>query len=426
MKQSVLRFFAVVSLLTLPMVGFSMGDSIVSVTHNVRTFIPDGPYCDELYVDIPMEFTQFAEGSTLNSAANIASICLNLEHSFMGDVTAVLECPTGQKAVLFYGNPATTQEPDYPPSDNSPAAITGSGFYLGHPLDNVAYDIVSNVCDSLYNPFGVGEEYCFSRRDGYTLVTGDNAGGIEGRPAGNFYLKSNAYSISESDVEYPIILDYFMSHPGEYPVLSGEQDHAWKQPSNHQDKADYYVPYTDFSELYGCPVNGVWNLRVYDTWAMDNGWYFGAEIDFYGVMLEVVSSDEEMGSVSGGGLFVEGDTTFIYATPAEGYRFDRWSDGNTDNPRKVDVNASASYTAIFADALSVDPADPNFVKVYAAGEQVVVEGAEGQSVALCDMAGRVLSSMQAGVSPVRFNVPSAGSYLVKVGQSTARKVVVVK
>ena len=43
-----------------------------------------------------------------------------------------------------------------------------------------------------------------------------------------------------------------------------------------------------------------------------------------------------------------GNTVSITATPATGYHFTQWQDGNTDNPRQVEVKASASYTASFA------------------------------------------------------------------------------
>ena len=43
-----------------------------------------------------------------------------------------------------------------------------------------------------------------------------------------------------------------------------------------------------------------------------------------------------------------GNTVSITATPTTGYHFMQWQDGNTDNPRQVEVNASTSYTASFA------------------------------------------------------------------------------
>lgn len=43
-----------------------------------------------------------------------------------------------------------------------------------------------------------------------------------------------------------------------------------------------------------------------------------------------------------------GNTVSITATPVTGYHFTQWQDGNTDNPRQIEVKASASYIASFA------------------------------------------------------------------------------
>ena len=43
-----------------------------------------------------------------------------------------------------------------------------------------------------------------------------------------------------------------------------------------------------------------------------------------------------------------GNTVSITATPATGYHFTQWQDGNTDNPRQVEVKSSANYAASFA------------------------------------------------------------------------------
>lgn len=45
--------------------------------------------------------------------------------------------------------------------------------------------------------------------------------------------------------------------------------------------------------------------------------------------------------------YAAGSTAVIYAEAKYGYEFRQWSDGNTDNPRAITVNANATYTAIF-------------------------------------------------------------------------------
>lgn len=69
----------------------------------------------------------------------------------------------------------------------------------------------------------------------------------------------------------------------------------------------------------------------------------------------VSATVQGQGSVSGTGTYNVGSTATLTATPATGYRFVKWSDGNTSATRTVtvtqdDISAnvtSRSYTAIF-------------------------------------------------------------------------------
>lgn len=53
------------------------------------------------------------------------------------------------------------------------------------------------------------------------------------------------------------------------------------------------------------------------------------------------------GSVSGSGTYEYGTNATLKATPNSGYKFVKWSDENTDNPRTITVTGDATYTAIF-------------------------------------------------------------------------------
>ena len=63
--------------------------------------------------------------------------------------------------------------------------------------------------------------------------------------------------------------------------------------------------------------------------------------------ITVNSATESMGKAYGGGQFDPGTTTRIWGTPEVGYQFDKWTDGNTENPRTITVNGNATYTAVF-------------------------------------------------------------------------------
>ena len=58
-------------------------------------------------------------------------------------------------------------------------------------------------------------------------------------------------------------------------------------------------------------------------------------------------NNEDMGSVTEGGEYAHGAEVTLTATANTGYRFTQWSDGNTDNPRTIIVTENKTYTAEF-------------------------------------------------------------------------------
>ncbi len=62
---------------------------------------------------------------------------------------------------------------------------------------------------------------------------------------------------------------------GQTPQVGGTH----KIASDHEAKANYYLPFSTFSELVGCPLNGIWAVRVYDVWGQDNGWIFNWSLE---------------------------------------------------------------------------------------------------------------------------------------------------
>ena len=275
----------------------------VSKINDARTFLPDGQpdasYCpppppgetDPKCFRAPVTFTEFPSGRRIQDKEDICSICINMEHSFMGDVTVSIVCPTGQEAHFFVGTQdATVRNALYSAmtggqggggsSSTCCGLDGGGGQFMGYPLDDYgAGTDGSPKCDSMMNPYGVGMDYCFTRNGAYTLVTGDRAN-ISGHPDGDFYItnKSATYRDSYSNIVFPPIPSYFTNQCTPAPT-SG----STKRPSNHEDKYDYYLPFTDFRELIGCPLNGDWCIRVCDKWGADNGWLFNWSMDICGV-----------------------------------------------------------------------------------------------------------------------------------------------
>ena len=91
---------------------------------------------------------------------------------------------------------------------------------------------------------------------------------------------------------------------------------------------------------------------------------------YFGHNITVVSADETMGTVSGGGTYPNGEQVEISAVANEHYHFVQWNDGNTDNPRTITVTGNATYTATFAIdqfSITVESDNINFGNVSGSG-----------------------------------------------------------
>lgn len=116
----------------------------------------DGVYLpDELGVPFTssVNFNAFAPGQTLNNINDLLSICVSMEHSFMGDFVMQITSPSGQTVVLHQQG--------------------GGGTFLGIPVDDDSQPDVPGTC----------WEYCFTPNatagtwaqngNGGTLPSGD-------------------------------------------------------------------------------------------------------------------------------------------------------------------------------------------------------------------------------------------------------------
>ncbi|KWW28755.1 MAG: PKD domain-containing protein [bacterium P3] len=248
---------------------------VESKINDVKTFIPDGLNCSQPCYEAPVFFTEFPVGRTIQSAEDVCSICINYEHSFMGDYRLSIICPTGATAVLKFA--ASGYDPGIP-SGAPEGSYGGSGTYTGYPYgapnDGTWDGSSGQYCDSIYNMYGVGLDYCFSRNGDYLLVDGRSADQPVFNAASGTYLGSSGYTISVQNYQFETIPPPY-SRQGQ----SATGTFTTKQPSDYENKTNYYTPYSDFSELIGCPLNGEWNIQVCDYWRVDNGWVFSWSMD---------------------------------------------------------------------------------------------------------------------------------------------------
>ena len=81
--------------LTLKKIKFA---KIVTKVNEVRTFIPDGPYCATPCYQAPVDFTgEFPSSKKVTSPDEICSVCINYEHTYFGDYRIAIFCPIYDK-----------------------------------------------------------------------------------------------------------------------------------------------------------------------------------------------------------------------------------------------------------------------------------------------------------------------------------------
>ena len=139
--------------------------------------------------------------------------------------------------------------------------------------------------------------------------------------------------------------------------------------------------YDDYSALYcriihtGFIVKA--NILPNNAGVVKIGFYY--DLDFDGID-ETYGDFRDITSQSYTVKYSEKDDWYINAIPNHGYKFVKWEDGSTENPRKVYINADAIYTAYFEEEFftvncSAIPAEGGTITgggVYKRGDEVEI------------------------------------------------------
>ncbi|WP_118974458.1 PKD domain-containing protein [Taibaiella koreensis] len=179
------------------------------------TFLPDGqgtPYTTSINVSC------FTPCDTVAAPGDIESICLNMEHSYMGDLDIDITCPNGQTLSLLNSN--------------------GGGIILGQPVATDLPVDASNLLDP-----GIGFNYCFSPMS----------------TSGFIHDIANTTNVS----------------PYTDPLGNVSTDNPINQANPGTYQAD-----GNWNNLVGCPMNGSWTITVNDNLPADNGYIFNWGITF--------------------------------------------------------------------------------------------------------------------------------------------------
>lgn len=213
----------------------SVGASITGTLSQADTvFLPDG---NNICYNSDILFDIFDPGQTLTNINHLLGVKMSLEHSFLGDLSIRLTCPSGQVALLkqqFAGVPAM-----------APGGIIANACSAQGGVTNLGCAPDPGSASACYLVPGIGWDYEF--KPGATGCFGTG-----GATVGYNYADQCGQTWAGPSL-IPSVPNTFTNTPTT-PV--------------------FYGSYQDLTALLGCPLNGNWRVTVCDHWGADNGYIF--------------------------------------------------------------------------------------------------------------------------------------------------------
>ncbi len=190
----------------------------------------------------------------------------------------------------------------------------------------------------------------------------------------DFYIfgSSDNIIINETDYSYYTYrpFDYAAIAPRAQWLCSRGGSNNYCHPLGHHHTMAYFG-HSNLSSI-GYPQisgNDVWCQSTFQFPDDPYGLFF-AIVDHY--ELKLYSDSLPMGSVMGSGYYDENDTAECLAIPNPGFVFWQWNDGNTQNPRHVQLSQDTAFTAFFAEGglyhLSLESDNPGMGTVHGGGD----------------------------------------------------------
>ena len=131
-----------------------------------------------------------------------------------------------------------------------------------------------------------------------------------------------------------------------------------------------------------------------------------------------VSCNPTQGAVTGNGTYNAGDIVQIQAIPYQGFIFEKWNDGNTDNPRTVTVNNNMTFVAFFKGE-GVDEYGTGSIVLYPnpSNDVIRLQGiADNSEVRIYNTIGELVKVVNVSDSEaINVSDLSAGLYIVNSG-----------
>ncbi len=124
-----------------------------------------------------------------------------------------------------------------------------------------------------------------------------------------------------------------------------------------------------------------------------------------------------------------GDTVTLRAVANDGFRFVNWVGEGVENPTSATITyvilaAETEIEVNFEQLEGIIDVDGSIITIYSANNNIIVRGAEQQTIRVFDVVGRLVAQRTNANDEETIAMTNTGVYLVKVGDAPARRVVV--
>ena len=295
-----------------------------------------------------LTFTNFAPGQVLTNANDLESVCVSMEHSYMGDLVISLTCPNGQSIVFHQQGGGGTYIGGANDLDTSLNPVLGECWdycwsptaTLGTFANSAAFGPTPNVMIGGTPPANALIPGTYSSVQPWANLQGCPLNGVWTFTINDLFAIDNGFLCSWSMNFNPALFPSLTQYT---PVLG----------VNAPDSASWtgvgYVPDpTDPSSGTATPTEpGVYDY-IYSV--TDN---FGCTYD---TTITVTVNPTPQGPIliSGQSTFCEGGLAFLNAPP--GYDSYLWSNGATGP--NISVNQAGSYTVVVSFGNCSTPSEP--------------------------------------------------------------------
>lgn len=163
----------------------------------------------------------------------------------------------------------------------------------------------------------------------------------------------------------------------------------------------------------------------YSDWGHSNSFssmgFFPDFIESADVLFFVNSSDTTMGSVEiTTPPTCQDPIVELLAIANDGFMFDHWGDGGSDNPRTFTLSTYTIMTAYFTSQEDINSIIINPIRIHSGNKRIFVDGADCLEITVFDLMGRKIHNGNTSI----ITVPKSGVYIVKVDNYPARKIMV--